>query len=54
MRIPFDVEKNTWGKVDTVISSKSTGKSISFPKISPDGRYLMFTMSDHGYFTIHH
>lgn len=54
MRIPFDVDKNTWGKVDTVISSKKTGKSISFPKISPDGKYLMFTMSDHGYFTIHH
>jgi len=54
MRIPFDVEKNVWGKADTVISSKKTGNSISFPKISPDGKYLMFTMSEYGYFTIHH
>ena len=54
MRIPFDVDKNVWGKADTVLSSKKTGKSITFPKISPDGKYLMFTMSDHGYFTIHH
>lgn len=54
MRIPFDVETNTWGEVDTVISSRQTGRSISFPKISPDGKYLMFTMSDYGYFTIHH
>jgi len=37
-----------------VISSKKTGNSISFPKISPDGKYLMFTMSEYGYFTIHH
>lgn len=54
MRIPFDVETNVWGKADTVISSKKTGRSITFPKISPDGKYLMFTMSDYGYFTIHH
>ena len=54
MHIPFDVDKNVWGIPDTVISSKKTGKSITFPKVSPDGKYLMFTMSDHGYFTIHH
>jgi hypothetical protein len=54
LRIEFDAEKNTFGKVDTVISAKKTGRSITFPKISPDGKYLMFTMSDHGYFTIHH
>jgi hypothetical protein len=54
LRIPYDVENETWGTVDTVISSKETGKSISFPKISPDGKYLLFTMSDYGYFTIHH
>lgn len=54
MRIPYDVQSNRWGIVDTLISSRETGKSISFPKISPDGRYLMFTLSEYGYFTIHH
>lgn len=54
MRVPYDVEKNTWGKVDTVISSRETGRSITFPKPSPDGKYLMFTMTNHGYFSIHH
>jgi Tol biopolymer transport system component len=54
MRIAFDVNTNQWGKADTVISSKSIGKSISFPKISPDGKFLMFCTSDNGYFTIHH
>lgn len=54
MRIAYDVEKNVWGQADTVISAQKTGKSITFPKISPDGRYLMFTMSEYGYFSIHH
>jgi len=54
MRIAFDVNTNVWGETDTVISSKTTGKSISFPKISPDGKFLMFCLSDYGYFTIHY
>ena len=54
MRIAFDVNTNEWGQVDTVITSKTTGKSISFPKISPDGKFLMFCTSANGYFTIHH
>ncbi len=54
MHIPYDVDRNVWGEADTVISAKKTGKSVTFPKTSPDGKYLMFTLSDHGYFTIHH
>lgn len=54
MRIPYDAEKNSWGKADTVISASELGKSITFPKLSPDGKYLMFTAAEHGYFTIHY
>lgn len=54
LRIGFDVNTNTWGNIDTVISSKAIGKSISFPKLSPNGKFLMFCTSDNGYFTIHH
>lgn len=53
MRISYDVETNHWGKLDTILTAAETGKSISFPKISPDGKYILFCMSDHGYFTIH-
>jgi hypothetical protein len=52
MRIPFDAQTMTWGKVDTVLSSKTTGKSITHPVVSPDGRYILFCMIDHGYFSI--
>jgi Tol biopolymer transport system component len=53
MRIGYDVKTNQWGNVETVISSKKTGKSVSFPKVSPDGKYILFGMNDYGYFAIH-
>jgi hypothetical protein len=53
MRISYDAGTGQWGKVDTVLLAEETGKSISFPEISPDGRYLMFCMADYGYFTIY-
>ncbi len=53
MRIYCDPAKNEWGNVDTVLSASKTGMSISFPRISPDGRYVIFCMADYGYFTIY-
>jgi hypothetical protein len=47
MRIGFDIETGTWGEVETVLSSKDTGLSITEPRISPDGRFLVFCMSDY-------
>ena len=54
LRISYDINNNTWGNIDTVLIADSIGKSISFPKISPNGKFLMFCTSDNGYFTIHH
>lgn len=54
-KIAFDPEKQRFGDVvDTVISSNITGKSISFPRPSFDGKYLMYTQSDYGNFSIWH
>ncbi|MFZ0034771.1 MAG: hypothetical protein WAK60_07280, partial [Sedimentisphaerales bacterium] len=39
-----------WGEVETVLSAKDTGRSISMPRTSPDGRWLIFCMCDYGYF----
>ncbi|MGD1001708.1 MAG: cytochrome C biosynthesis protein [Candidatus Brocadiia bacterium] len=50
MRIGFDVETGAWGEVETVLSSKDTGLSISLPRFSPDGRFLVFCMSDYSTF----
>jgi hypothetical protein len=54
LRISFDEATCRFGIVDTVIPASSEGHSISFPRISPDGKYLMFCMSDFGNFSIWH
>lgn len=54
LRISFDEKRRRFGNIDTVVSASSAGKSVSFPRISPDGRYLMFCQSDFGNFTIWH
>lgn len=53
--IDFDSTNGTFGnKVDTLISAIKLGKSISFPRPSYDGRYIMYTLSDYGNFSIWH
>jgi hypothetical protein len=52
MRIGFDPETATFGTLETFLSSTETGKSITFPRFSPDGRYLLFTMSAYGQFPL--
>ncbi|HBL73089.1 MAG TPA: hypothetical protein DD409_09555 [Bacteroidales bacterium] len=54
VRMPFDPDTKTFGPADTLISARETGKSSTFPRVSPDGRYLLFTMGDYGNFHIWH
>lgn len=54
-KIDFDASSGTFGnQVDTLVSASVTKKSISFPRPSFDGKYIMFTMSDYGNFSIWH
>ncbi len=54
-RISFNPEIQKFGnRTEMIINADSMGKSISFPRVSPDGKYLMFTMADYGNFTIWH
>jgi hypothetical protein len=50
MRISYDIENDQWGELETVLSAKDTGLSILMPRISPDGRWLLFCMCDYGSF----
>lgn len=51
VRIPFEDRTGTFGsKVDTLY----TERSVCHPKISPDGRYCLFTVADYGTFPIWH
>jgi len=52
MRIPFDAATGTWGKRETVLSAAETALSAAQPRESPDGRWLLFSLSHHGNFPI--
>lgn len=53
-RVSYDVQTDQWGEVETVLSSEDTGLSISQPRLSPDGRWLLFCMSNYGSFLVYH
>lgn len=55
IRVPFDANTGKLGdRVDTVYSPSRHGGSVSLPRISPDGRYVMFTKADCATFPIQH
>lgn len=53
MRIAYDPDRDEWGPLETVLSAKDTGRSILLPRISPDGRWLLFCMCEYGCFPVY-
>lgn len=53
VRISYNAKTETWGKRETVLSASETGLSMTEPRISPDGKYLLFTMVEYGNFPIY-
>lgn len=54
-RVDFDPDACTFGAVvDTLTNAAATGKSVSYPRVSPDGKYLVYALSDYGNFSIWH
>ncbi len=53
MRIPYDPVNRTWGKLETVISASDLGLSITEPRVSPDGNFVLFTASRYSQFPIY-
>jgi Tol biopolymer transport system component len=54
VRVPFDEETGKLGAVDTVYSSYERGGTAMMPRITPDGRYMLFSLSDGGAFNLYH
>ena len=53
--ISFDIQTGQLGnRVDTLLYMSENDKSVSFPKPSPDGRFLLYCISDYGTFPIWH
>ncbi len=53
-RASFDPETRTFGDVELIFNAPEIDKSVAFPRISPDGRYLVVTLFDYGTFPIWH
>ena len=53
VRISYDIDRDQWGKLENVLLSRDTGLSILLPRISPDGRWLLFCMSEYGCFPVY-
>jgi Tol biopolymer transport system component len=54
MSIPFDAQTKTFGTPEVEVDCNAMGKSAAVPKVSPDGRFVLFTMADYGQFHIWH
>ena len=50
----FDPETMVFGPRELVFAADSLNKSATLPRISPDGRYLMFALAEYGVFHIWH
>lgn len=53
--ITLDEKTRSFGsQVDTLYNARIEGRSAKFPRVSPDGRWLVYTLSDYGNFSIWH
>jgi len=53
-RRSFDLHTQKFGPAELVYNASAINKSATFPRISPDNRYLLFTLADYGNFHIWH
>ena len=53
-RRPFDLASHSFGEEELVYDAASANKSVTLPRISPDGRYLLFAQGRYGCFHIWH
>ena len=53
-RVYFDSSNRKFGKAELVYNAAGERKSVSFPRISPNGKILVMTLADYGCFPIWH
>jgi hypothetical protein len=54
VRRAFEPETRAFGEPEVIFNASAAGKSVSFPRVSPDGKFLVVTLSDYGTFPIWH
>jgi Tol biopolymer transport system component len=53
-RVSFQPETRQFGQTELVFDASAENSSVSFPRISPNGQSLVFTLHDYGCFPIWH
>ena len=53
VRAGYDIDRDQWEPLEQVLSAEDTGLSILLPRVSPDGRRLLFCMCDYGCFPVY-
>ena len=53
VRVGYDIETGRWGPMETVLAAKTLGRSICEPRVSPDGRFVLFTAVGYGTFPVY-
>ena len=53
VRADYDIDRDQWGTLEILLKAKDTGLSILLPRISPDGRWLLFCMCNYGCFPVY-
>ncbi len=53
-RRSFELSSHSFGEEELVYDAVSSDKSVSLPRISPDGRYLLFALGQYGCFHSRH
>lgn len=48
----FDPQTRRFGEPETLIDAEKLGKSVAHPRVSPDGKTLIYTLSKYGTFPI--
>ena len=54
MSMAFDAATQTFSAPQVEVDCDAMNKSASVPRVSPDGRYVLFTLADYGQFHIWH
>ena len=54
MRRSFNPQTHTFGEPEMVFDAAALGKSATLPRVSPDGRYLVFALGNFGCFHVWH
>ena len=54
VRVPFDEKTGELGEIDTVYSAYEQGGTAMMPRITPDGRYMLFSLGECGGYNLYH